>query len=185
MIMYDELFEAWKREKMSGEIQPLPRDFYARLAEYIKRIDEEQRMLDEITVKGALMRRERDYVRRMVEELIRIRGEKMIDLIREGKMPPAASLTEEEENWLKEASPHLESFRRFAENLLRGKLMIVKSKTGNELMVVRILRELPEIVGVDMKTYGPFKPEDIASLPAENAKALIRQGAAVEVEQSQ
>jgi len=114
--MYDELFEAWKREKMSGEIQPLPRDFYARLAEYIRRIDEEQRMLDETTVKGALMRRERDYVRRMVEELIKIRGEKMMDLIQEGKMPPAASLTEEEENWLKETSPHLESFRRFAEN---------------------------------------------------------------------
>ena len=99
-------------------------------------------------------------------------------------MPPAASLTEEEEKWLKEASPPLESLRRFAENLLRGRLERVKSKTGNELMVVRILRELPEMIGVDMKTYGPFKPEDIASLPAENAKTLIRQGAAVEVEQS-
>jgi len=35
-----------------------------------------------------------------------------------------------------------------------------------------------------MKTYGPFKPEDIASLPEENARILIKQGAAMEVEVS-
>jgi len=33
-----------------------------------------------------------------------------------------------------------------------------------------------------MKTYGPFKVEDVASLPAENAKILIRQGLAEKVE---
>jgi DNA replication initiation complex subunit (GINS family) len=33
-----------------------------------------------------------------------------------------------------------------------------------------------------MKTYGPFKPEDVASLPQENAKILVKQGVAVEVE---
>jgi len=33
-----------------------------------------------------------------------------------------------------------------------------------------------------MKIYGPFKPEDVASIPKENAKALIKQGVAAEVE---
>jgi DNA replication initiation complex subunit (GINS family) len=33
-----------------------------------------------------------------------------------------------------------------------------------------------------MKTYGPFKAEDIASLPVENAKILIKQGLAERVE---
>jgi len=33
-----------------------------------------------------------------------------------------------------------------------------------------------------MKTYGPFKPEDIATLPTENARILIKQGVALEVE---
>jgi DNA replication factor GINS len=49
-------------------------------------------------------------------------------------------------------------------------------------MVVRLLKEIPEIVGADMKTYGPFKPEDVATVPKENAKTLIKQGLAVEVE---
>ncbi len=33
-----------------------------------------------------------------------------------------------------------------------------------------------------MRAYGPFKPEDIATLPKENARTLIKQGVAVEVE---
>jgi DNA replication factor GINS len=47
---------------------------------------------------------------------------------------------------------------------------------------VRFLKEVPAIIGADMKTYVPFKPEDIATLPVENAKALIKQEVAMEVE---
>ena len=35
-----------------------------------------------------------------------------------------------------------------------------------------------------MKPYGPFKVEDVASLPANNAKILVKQGLAVLVEVS-
>ena len=43
------------------------------------------------------------------------------------------------------------------------------------------MTKIPLIVGVDMKNYGPFEPEDIATLPRENAEALIRQKAALEI----
>ena len=33
-----------------------------------------------------------------------------------------------------------------------------------------------------MKSYGPFKAEDIATLPSENARALIDKGVAIEHE---
>jgi len=33
-----------------------------------------------------------------------------------------------------------------------------------------------------MKLYGPFVPEDVASLPSENAKILIKQGLAQRIE---
>ena len=39
-------------------------------------------------------------------------------------------------------------------------------------------------MGLDMKTYGPFMVEDVASLPVENAKMLVKQGLAVLVEVS-
>jgi len=180
--MYDELLEAWRREKINEEIQPLPKDFYTRLAKYIRKIYEEQRMLDEKTVKGSLIKKEEENVRKMMKELIQTRYEKIIRLTRKGEVAPLAHLTEEEERWFQESSLQFESFKKFSDGILQGRIRKAKKKPKEELIVVRILREIPEIIGVDMKTYGPFKPEDIASLPAENARTLIKQGAAMEIE---
>jgi len=180
--MYEELLEAWMREKISEEIQSLPKDFYIKLAEYIKRIREEQRMLDEKTVKGSLMKKEEENVRKMAEELIQARYEKIIRLTRKGEAAPIAHLTEEEERWFQESSLQFEAYKKFVYMILQGRIRKAEKKPRDRLVVVRILQEIPEIIGVDMKTYGPFKPEDIASLPAENARTLIKQGAAIEVE---
>jgi len=43
---------------------------------------------------------------------------------------------------------------------------------------VRLLRDIPQIVGIDFHTYGPYKAGEIALLPPENAEALIKQGVA-------
>jgi len=43
---------------------------------------------------------------------------------------------------------------------------------------VRILKDIPGIVGVDFNTYGPYKAGEIAWLPKENAEILIKQGVA-------
>jgi len=184
--MYDELLEAWRKEKINEEIQPLPKDFYMRLTEYIRTIREKQRMLDEKTVKGSLMRKEEENVKKMVIELIQTRHDKIIKLAQKGEIPPTINLTEEEENWFREASLQFESLRKIADKILQGRLRknVENSKPEGRFMVVRILREIPEIIGADMKTYGPFKPEDVASLPIENAKILIKQGAAMEIEVS-
>ncbi len=180
--MYEELLEAWRREKVSEEIQLLPKDFYSRLAKYMKKIREEQRMLDEKTVKGSLMKKEEENVKKMMEELIQTRYEKIISLARKGEAVPLTHLTEEEEKWFQDFSLQFESFKKFAYKILQGRIERSEEKSEDRLVVVRILREIPEIIGVDMKTYGPFKPEDIASLPAENARTLIKQGAAMEIE---
>jgi DNA replication factor GINS len=47
-------------------------------------------------------------------------------------------------------------------------------------ILVRFLQAIPAIIGPDMKAYGPFKEEDVASLPAENAEILITRGVAKE-----
>jgi len=36
-------------------------------------------------------------------------------------------------------------------------------------IVVRFLKEVDQIVGADLEKYGPFKTEDVATLPYENA----------------
>lgn len=180
--MYDELYEAWRKEKENPEVQTIPRDFYARLADYIKRIREENRMLDQKTTKAKLMQREFENVKRMVGELIRLRRMKALRKALTGKTVPAAALTEEEEKFQKEILPSTESYRMFLKDVQRGRMSQAERKEKPQKMLVRFLQEIPAIVGADMKTYGPFKPEDIATLPVENARILIKQGTAVEVE---
>jgi len=46
------------------------------------------------------------------------------------------------------------------------------------------VKNIPAIMGADMKSYGPFVVEDVASLPELNARILIKQGLAVLVEVS-
>ncbi|AXV40249.1 hypothetical protein [Methanobacterium sp. BAmetb5] len=48
--------------------------------------------------------------------------------------------------------------------------------TGSKISteVLMILEELPSIMGVDRKVYGPFHPGDIITMPEPNARILIK-----------
>ncbi len=182
--MYDELYEAWKKEKEFADIQPLPRDFYAKLADYVKRLREERRMLDERTLRGGLIQKEEENARRLIEELVKTRYEKAMRLVMDGEIVSTSSLTDEEARLYEGVYPQTEAHHSFLKDLLLGRLPEVKKREAKPkgMTVIRILKEIPPIIGADMKTYGPFKPEDIATLPDENAKILIKQGAAMEIE---
>ncbi len=178
--MYEKLYEAWKRERGSLDIHVLPNDFYTKLAEYIKKTREESRMLDKKTLRARLMERESNNAKKLVEKLFRLRHKKFLDQVKSGKSVPKNRLTEEEERLYEGISPFAESYQALFRDVSRGRPPRAKPK--KKMVVVRFLQEVPAIVGADMKTYGPFKAEDIAALPVENAKALIKQEAAIEVE---
>jgi len=185
MNVYDELYEAWKKERESVEIQKLPRDFYAKLADYVKKIREESRMLDKKTTKAKLMEREFENVKNMVEELTQLRRDKILTKVAAIETVPREALTEEEEKLQGEILPLAEAYQTFLNNILQGRLPHIEKEKKEEKpkkILVRFIQEIPAIVGSDMKTYGPFEPEDIATLPPENARILIKQGIAVEVE---
>jgi len=41
--------------------------------------------------------------------------------------------------------------------------------------LIRILKETPELVGYDLKEYGPFQKEDVVNIPEENAIILVNE----------
>lgn len=180
--MYSSLHEAWRKERESTEIQKLTKDFYAKLADYVKKIREESRMLDEKTVKGKLLELEYKNVKKMIEELVQLRYRKALRKAMAGKTVPKEFLTEEEAKLHGEILPIAEAYQAFVKDILRGRVSDIKRKGKSKKTLVRFLHEIPAIIGSDMKTYGPFKSEDIATLPVENARALVKQGVAVEVE---
>ena len=181
--MYDELYEAWKKEKENVEIQRLPKNFYAKIADYVKKIREERRMLDKKTTKAKLLNREFKSVKNMAEELVRLRYDKALKKSLAREIVPREVLTEEEEKKLYgEILPLSEAYQAFLKDILQGRLARIEREEKPKKMLLRFVQEIPAIVGSDMKTYGPFEPEDIATLPSENARILIKQGVAVEVE---
>jgi len=184
--LYNELYDAWKLEKENVELQRLSEDFYARLASYVKKIREETRMMDQKTIKGQLLQHELKNAKKMIKDIVKLRYEKALRLAIAGKDLPKDVLAEEEKKYGK-ILPSVELYQDFLKNLLRGSFEEISSHdTGREekpkRMLVRFLQGTPVIIGSDMKEYGSFKPEDIATLPAENARILIQQSVAVKIE---
>jgi DNA replication factor GINS len=182
IAMYDELYAAWKKEKENVEIQRLPKNFYAKIAEYVGKIREERRMLDKKTTKAKLLNREFKSVKNMAEELILLRYDKALKKSLARETVPKGVLIEEEEKLYGEILPLAEVYQTFLKGVLRGRLSSIEREEKPKTILLRFVQEIPAIVGSDMKTYGPFEPEDIATLPSENARILIKQGVAVKVE---
>jgi len=174
--LYSDLYKAWKSEKSSALPQALPVDLYQRTTMYLNGVSDELSRTDKHTIQGRLLVREKEMTERLLGELQQTRIQKIISATQNRIPIQQASLTKEEFVVLEKISQSLSS--------LTQQLPVQSQKEGlsDELKVVRFLEDIPEIVGVDLRIYGPFKKEDVASLPAPNAHALERQGAAKAIE---
>ena len=94
------------------------------------------------------------------------------------------ALTGEEKKLYGEVLPLPEVYQSFSKDILRGQLSRVEKGEKQAMTVLRFIQEIPALIGSDLKTYGPFAPEDIATLPPENARIFVKQGVAVEVDSS-
>jgi DNA replication factor GINS len=180
--MYDELYKAWKLELENVELEKLPPDFYSRVAEYMRRLKEESRMLDKRTLKTSLLNKEMQNAKRMVHELIQTRYRKITRKAARGAQISQDILTPEEKTIYSQVSPFAEAVQTLIKEIVRGHAPKVKIEMEHQRAAVRFLKDVPAIIGADMKTYGPFKIEDVAALPGENTKILIKQGLAEKVE---
>ena len=180
--LYDKLFEAWERESSSVDIQPLPESFYAEMGEYASKLRGHTRMLEKGSMRWRISEKERENAERMFEDLTQTRLRKILNAELEGKTIEASSLTPEERKIQAELKRILREHSEWVKSILIGypTRIGVESK-ASKFKVVRFMEPLPAIIGIDMKTYGPFQPEDVASIPAENAENLIRRGIAKEI----
>ena len=182
--MYDEIYAAWRVDIENKDLGSLPHDFYARAGDYLKRIREENRMLDKKSVKTNLLDREMSNARRMIREIVQSRYRKIARRIFDGQKIPAESLTAEEAKLCSDVGPSADAFIRFSQNLMQGQITKVEVEAAvvHKRVTLRFIKQVPSIIGADMKTYGPFLIEDVASIPVENAKILVKQGYAKQVD---
>ena len=178
----------------------LPPDFYFNIAEYILRIKEEDKFPDKKPVKMNMLLRESVNVKRMLKELLEERYRKLIKTVSKNQRVPKDLLTVEEVRMCETFSDFAIAYRKFADNLLLGQTareadsnkvpitVTIKTEKASDAIskrtIIRFLKSIPAIMGADMKSFGPFIAEDVASLPPQNAQILIKQGLAVLVEVS-
>jgi DNA replication factor GINS len=182
--MYDTLYSAWKKEKQNTELQKLPENFYTSSVEYIDRTKQEGRMLDPKSVKAKLIARELSTTKRLMTEIVELRFKKIVQATTAEKPLKTGAATPEEERIIQGIVSSVEEFNRFLRTSIQGKLYESKPRRGRlrSRVLLRFLNEVPAIAGADLKIYGPFSPEDVATLPADNAKTFIKRGIAVEIE---
>jgi DNA replication initiation complex subunit (GINS family) len=209
--MYDQLYAAWKREVDDPSLGGLEPDFYTKIAEYIAHIREDKGALDKKSVKVALLEHEARNVQRLLEELLDMRYRKILKTITRLHKAPIELLTVEEAKMAQNAVAFENNYEQFAKNLLGGEQTQIKvtiaepaavpiaqllqpqtpkpeskpqTHVTHKRLTLRFVKSIPAIMGADMKSYGPFVAEDVASLPELNARILVKQGLAVLVEVS-
>ena len=172
-------------EKESKELQRLDKQFYVELSDHIRVHMEEAQMLDDKTLRARMTTEENDKIERLFRYLMRARYRKILETTLEGKNLSTDLLTLEEETIYRDVLSASERMKDMERDVLRGKAPRFKEANGLErhkTILIRFLQDIPSIVGLNTKVYGPFKAEDVASLPCENAESLIKRGIAVKVD---
>ena len=161
-------------EFQTEEIQELSTDFFRNLSTFIGNLkNEEYDGIANKTKKHIII-----IVTSLTELLINKRLEKMAS-------NSSYSILTDEEKFVIDSNEEMNERKdMIISGIINGKskfLEITSTKHKTKPVTVRFVKEFDEIVGVDLEKYGPFKPEDIATIPNENAQALISNGVALKV----
>ena len=163
------------RESENEAIQDLDPNFYELLSKFIGNLKSEEYDGIEAKMKNTLLSMATD----MASLLLKLRLGKA-DLTNTNQ----SMLLDEEKYILDSQEEMAERKGIILSGILNGKTKLVESITKNhktKLLVVRFLQETDQLTGSDLKKYGPFKQEDIASIPYDNAQDLISKNIAAKI----
>ncbi|MGA9149398.1 MAG: hypothetical protein WBZ36_02375 [Candidatus Nitrosopolaris sp.] len=184
------------KEVQISTLQPIPFDTYQKIALTLENLQLFEFEGIEAKIRDTMV----DMISTATRFLLEVRYHKMLD--RESVVTSSSSsssiatnttktsidysrLTEEEKYVMNAEN---ESERRKNDILLtivkgRPKLLeSISKRVRSERIVVRFVKPMEKFIGVDMDGYGPFRQEDIAVIPFENARSLIENNHAIEVQ---
>ena len=164
------------RETESDTIQEINPDFYRNLSDFIGDLKKQEFDGVESKIKQAII----DTATELTSLLINIRLDKISKL----DNIDFKNLLDEEKFILDAEEKQRERIEMILSATINGKSKFLESISQNHktrTVVIRFLQEVDEIIGADLEKYGPFKTEDIATIPYENAQALITKNIATKV----
>jgi len=155
------------------EIEP---NFYRNLSDFIGNLRKQEFDGVENKIKDTMI----EMAIQLTSLLIKIRLEK----ISQSSDLQISHLLDEEKFIFDSQENEKERIEMIISAIINGKSKFLESLAQNhktKKVVIRFLNEVDEIVGADLEKYGPFKTEDIATIPYENAQALITKNIATKV----
>ncbi len=164
------------RETENNSILEIDPNFYRNISDFIGNLRKQEFDGVENKIKDTLI----EMATELTSLLIHIRLEKTS----KSKEIQFENLLDEEKFILDSQEEQRERTEMILSATINGKSKFLESLSQNhktKRIVIRFLKEVEEIVGADLEKYGPFKTEDIATIPYENAQALIAKNAATKI----
>jgi len=191
---YDDIKSAWENEIENEGLQDLGDLRLSKMIAYLSSVrlslastDAEKRIQADMLTQEAL------NLEFMIEDLLTFRRQKILTAVLSGQRP-RGDMTLAEEELYNRSQRALDGHSEFVKDSLAGSKPkkktrdgAKKSKTSSvsetvEYVTVRFLRPISDaFLGIDEKTYGPFKKEDVAMIPAANTRTWLRDGTVIRI----
>jgi DNA replication initiation complex subunit (GINS family) len=199
---YDNIKSAWEDEVENEVLQDLADLRLSKMITYLSniRLSLASTSADE-SLQAEILTQEALNLEFMLEDLLALRREKILKSVLVGRRP-TADMTLAEEEFYNRIQRAFDGHSEFMKDSLAGSVLSETKKTTKkrkaskdkseessaeaheetELIVVRFLQPIDEaFMGLDERTYGPFKKEEIATIPAANARRWLRDGVVTRV----
>jgi len=173
--LYEKLVKVWRKNRTWEELLKIPEDFYTQNSAIIRNLQKSQEnALDNAILTTLILR-----MQFLLQDTLLLRLAKILELIKERKPLDPSLLSSEEVKFL--------AIIKGGDLFVEDPLEVIVGKPrplnveGRKFKLVRVLKDLPAIVGTDLVTYGPFEKEDVVLIPYDNAKILIAKMLAMEI----
>lgn len=197
-ITFETLYDMLRREKNREDLQEMNLSFFIDVIDYL---NEKQKIMDSKDPQENLFAHEDkrktaiqiENIKRIIRDLYDIRERKIMDLARDVSRTGSSNIVNskallKEERQLYEQL--LETFNRYRKGVLYKVLTTQKPEIDeepktikrepetkqNNKQMVRFLSHVEQFMGPELITYGPFKKDDIATLPTKVVNVLTNKG---------
>ena len=189
--MFKRIHEYWTNEIMNKQLQRIDANFFKEVNEYFSKLDDEIADASKDDMIKNILLSEKKYAKKLIEDLIKKRINKIIIAIFSNTKIPVENLSEydmEILKYIRDLKSKVSMYYTFLipEERLEGQILETKGKfriqedksqdedhiNEKDYLLVRFIKPINNIIGSDLKQYGPFKRGDLAILPKLNAKVL-------------
>ena len=176
----EKLRQVLELEEASETLTAIPPDTYTKLANYAQKLRAASTSGSD-DAPGRLAKKQIWLMEVMTKRLLQLRLSKAeregAASLQDGETPSSPkNLLPEERNISDVFTQLAKKEERFVKAMVDGQpsfFTLVQRRETQRMTTVRILKRVGEMMGADLKRYGPFETNDVARLPAGNAQVMV------------